>query len=128
MRFYRIARKHSRDPPVLREGHVKTEVVAGHARNPQQLGVQWIACDGALGRQRFAHKARRVNHLDGFLRGQPRSHQLATAGETQHQVLLNKAKRDVKIGGHETAHRCRPAFRALYRRASDAQPGLARRD
>ena len=39
--------------------------------------------------------------LDGFLRGQARSDQLAPAGKAQHQVLLDEAEGDVQIGGHE---------------------------
>src|ERR1017187_3245773 len=98
----RIACKDSRDLAFLGQRHVQNKVVAGHARNLKQLGMQRIVDDRSLGSERLAHEAWRVNHLDGLLRGQARSYQFAATGKAQHQMLLDEAKRDVKIGSHET--------------------------
>jgi hypothetical protein len=64
------------------------------------------ACSGLAAMEpsvamRLAHEARRVDDLDGLLRGHAGSDELAAAAEAQHQVLLNEAEGDVQVGGHE---------------------------
>src|ERR1017187_9627327 len=98
----RVAREDSRDLAFLRQRHIQNKVVAGHARNLEQLGVQRIVDNGTLCSERLAHEARRVNYLDGFLSSQARSDQLTPAGKAQHQMLLDEAKRDMQTGSHET--------------------------
>ncbi len=101
MSLHRIARKHARNLPLLRQRHVQYEVVPRHACNLQQLRMQRIVFNRSLRRQRLAHEPGRVDHLDRLLRSQSRSDQLAPAAETQHQVLLNKAQRDVQVRRHK---------------------------
>ena len=76
--------------------------MAGHARSFKQFVVERIAGDGALGGQRFAHEARRVDDFDGFLGGEARDYEFAPSGKAEHQVLLDEAERDVQIGCHES--------------------------
>jgi len=87
---------------VLGQGHVEDKVVVRHARNLKQLVVQGIAGNRAFGSQGFADESRRVDDLDGLLRGQAGSDELASAAEAEHQVLLDESQRDMQIGGHET--------------------------
>jgi hypothetical protein len=49
MRFDRVAGEDAGDFALLGEGHVEHEVVARHAGDLQQLGVQRIGGDGAFG-------------------------------------------------------------------------------
>ena len=60
--------------------------------------MQRIDLDGAFGGHGFAHEARRVDDLDGLLRGDAGGDELTAAGEAEHQVLLDKAEGDVQVG------------------------------
>ncbi len=72
-----------------------------HASDLQKLSVQRVLFNGAFGGHRLPHEARGVDDLDGLLRGEPRSDQLASTGEAEHQVLLDKAQGNVKVCRHE---------------------------
>ena len=63
--------------------------------------MQRVVLDRALRSARIAHEAGAVQHLDGLLRGQPGSNQLAPSRVTQHQVRLDKTQGDVEICGNE---------------------------
>ena len=75
--------------------------MAGHAGDFEQLAMQRVVFDRALHGAGIAHELRAVQNLDRFLRRQARRDQLAAAGKAQHQVRLDKAQRDVQIGGNK---------------------------
>src|SRR6185437_15873118 len=87
---------------VAREGHVQHEVVAGHARDFEQLAVQRIIFERAFHRAWIAHEARAVQRLDRLGGGEARRDKLAPAGKARHQMRLDKSHGDVQVRGDES--------------------------
>ena len=60
--------------------------------------MEGILLKGTFGGHGLAHELWRVNVLNGLLTGNTGSNELSASGEAKHEVLLNKAQRDVEIG------------------------------
>ena len=103
MRRLRLPGEHGRNRAIARQRNIQQEIVPRHAGNLQQLPMQRVIFDRALHRPRIAHEFRAVQYLDRFLSGQPGRDQLPPAGKTKHEMRLDEAERDVKIGGQKTA-------------------------
>ena len=101
MSLDRIAGEDARDFTALGQGYIEHEVVTRHAGDFQQLRMQRVVGNRSFDGQRLPHELGGVDDLDCFLRRQAWSDQLAAAGETKHQVLLDKAEGDVQLGRHE---------------------------
>src|SRR3954471_6073498 len=97
----RIACKDSRYLPVAGQCDIEDEVVPGNSRDLEQLLVQRIAFDGSFGCQGFTHEQGRVNCLDGWFGCDSGNNQLPASRIAGHQMGLNKAQGDAKVGIYE---------------------------
>ena len=102
MRLFRVSGEHARNRPVAGQRHVQHEIVARHSRNLQELAMQRVVLRRTLHGARIPHEFRTVQHLDGLLRGQPRSNQLPAARIAQHEMRFDETERDVQIGRGES--------------------------
>ena len=93
------------------------EKVAALLLSMDKLGVQRVPLHLALGGHRLAHEARRMDDLDGLLRGQAGRDEFAAAGKAEHDVLLDESEGDMQVGLDEA-----PIY--IDRRAA---PGVAQR-
>src|SRR5450631_1872217 len=96
-----VASKDSGDFALLSKGHIEDEVMARHASDLEEFGVQGVVVDRPFGSHGIAHEARRVNDLDRLLRGQTGCDEFTASRETEHEMLLDEAERNVQIGFHK---------------------------
>src|SRR5580698_6298834 len=94
----RRAGKDTGDLAVLRQGDVEHKVMAGHRSHLEELVMEGILFKGTFGSHGLAHELRRMDDLNGLLGGNTGGNQLSSSGEAKHEVLLNKAEREVEIG------------------------------